>query len=110
MTPLLQSQLLRVALEVSVLLVVVYGITTSALGAWVRLPSMKSLSLYTLLSCPYCTGWWVAVLVAQWHGDGLQAPLYFMAVPVARQLFPDFITGPTDAELGWYKELHKDPS
>lgn len=103
----LQAQLLRAALEVSVLLVVVYGITTSAIGGWLRVPAMKSWTLYTLFSCAYCTGWWAAVLVAHWHGDVLQAPLYFMAVPIVRSLLPDFITGPSETELGWYKEAHK---
>lgn len=99
---------LRVALEVSVLLVLVYGITTSELGRTLRVGFMRWVWMYTLLICPYCTGWWVAVYVAYALGGNiLLTPLYYMAVPITLHVLPNFITGPRPTELDTFVKLHR---
>lgn len=97
----------NVMLALSTMLVVIYAITTSELGRLLRTLFMRWPWWYTLLSCPYCTGWWAALATAYlFEGDIVWTPLYFMAVPITQHIFPRFITGPQPAEIAVFHAKH----
>lgn len=98
-------QLVQHACDVSVVLIITYAITTSALFETLRRWVSGSVLLFQLVICPYCTGWWAALAVAHAAGDiYLLTPLYFMALPVVRRLLPDFLTGPPQHEIDAFLE------
>lgn len=101
------DQMVRNACDVCVMLIITYAITTSALFATLRRLLSRSVFLFQLVICPYCTGWWAALFVAHSAGDiYLLTPLYFMALPVVRRLLPDFLTGPPQHEIDAFLERH----
>lgn len=90
----------------SFVIVATYAITTSEVMRWFRTLCMHSRFLYNLVSCAYCTGWWVSCAVAYWgFHDVWLTPLVFMVVPVTKRCMPDFLSGPTSTELSVFIAL-----
>lgn len=84
----------------------IYVLTESAIFAPVRIfLSARSIFLQTLLSCAYCTGFWVGMLLDIAMTRGFDAADHLLAglltigsVAAVRVLQPTFLPGPPDYE------------